>query len=198
MAVQLSLYSLEDDVATVKRGVDLMNGPVILVGHSYGRFVITNAAFENPKINGLVYLAAFAPDEGQSMSDFVDSSTFPKDFFVFDDGGFFFVNQDMFHQIIIQDIDPDEAKILSAVQKPTSKSIPYAKSGPPAWKNIPSWYQISENDQVISSDLEKMFARQINVVTTLSLQSSHLSPISHPNEISQFIINATEKCPLIK
>src|SRR5215208_5427871 len=84
IAVQLPLHSVADDVATVKRAVDLVGGPTILVGHSYGGFVITNAGYNNQNVTGLVYLAAFAPDEGQSLSSFIDPATFPKDLFIVD------------------------------------------------------------------------------------------------------------------
>jgi pimeloyl-ACP methyl ester carboxylesterase len=92
IAAQLSLHSLSDDIATVKRAVGLIGGAVILVGHSYGGFVITNTAYNNPSVKGLVYLAAFAPNEGQSLSNFVDATKFPKGFLVFDSGGFIYIN----------------------------------------------------------------------------------------------------------
>src|ERR671910_1558379 len=82
IAVQLPTYSLSEDVETVKRAVSHIGGPTILVGHSYGGEVITNAAYNNPNVTGLVYIAAFAPDEGQSLSSFVDPSTFPKELFL--------------------------------------------------------------------------------------------------------------------
>jgi pimeloyl-ACP methyl ester carboxylesterase len=96
IAVQLPLTSLADDVSTVKRAIDFIGKPIILVGHSYGGFVITNATYNDAKVKGLVYLAAFAPDEGQSMSDLVDSSKLPKGFLIFDSGGFVYVNPQMF------------------------------------------------------------------------------------------------------
>ena len=79
IAVQLPLHSLADDVATVKRAIDLVGAPVLLVGHSYGGFVITNAAYNNPNVKGLVYIAAFAPNEGQSLSNFVDTAKFQRE-----------------------------------------------------------------------------------------------------------------------
>jgi pimeloyl-ACP methyl ester carboxylesterase len=168
IAVQLTLHSLADDVATVKRAIDLVGGPVILVGHSYGGFVITNAAYNNPNVKGLVYLAAFAPNEGQSLSNFVDTAKFPK--------GFVYINPAMFHQAFAQDIDPAQAKVMAATQKPFNQSILAEKSGPPAWIQLPAWYQISENDHSIPPDAERMFAKQINA-TTISLPSSHASPV---------------------
>jgi pimeloyl-ACP methyl ester carboxylesterase len=146
IAVQLPLHSLADDIATVKRAIDLVGGPVILVGHSYGGFVITNAAYNNPNVNGLVYIAAFAPNEGQSLSNFVDTAKFPKGFLVVDSGGFIYINPEMFRQAFAQDIDPAQAKVMAATQKPFNQSILAEKSGPPAWKQLPTWYQISEND----------------------------------------------------
>jgi pimeloyl-ACP methyl ester carboxylesterase len=189
IAVQLPLHSLADDIATVKRAIDLVGGPVILVGHSYGGFVITNAAYNNTSVKGLVYLAAFAPNEGQSPSNFIDATKLPKGFLVVDSGGFVYINPEMFAQAFAQDVDPAQAKVMAAVQKPFNQSILAEKSGPPAWKQLPTWYQISENDRAIPPDVERMFAKQINA-TTISLPSSHASPLSHPNEVAQLILNA--------
>jgi pimeloyl-ACP methyl ester carboxylesterase len=189
IAVQLPLHSLADDIFTVKRAIDLVGAPVILVGHSYGGFVITNAAYNNSNVKGLVYIAAFAPEEGQSLSNFIDFKKFPKGFLVFDNGGFVYINPEVFGQALVQDIDPTQAKILAAAQKPFNQSILAEKSGPPAWKDIPNWYQISENDHAIPPDAERMFAKQINA-TTISLNSSHASPVSHPNEVAQLILDA--------
>jgi pimeloyl-ACP methyl ester carboxylesterase len=187
IAVQLPLHSLSDDVATVKRVIDLAGGPVILVGHSYGGFVITNAAYNNPNVKALVYIAAFAPSEGQSLNNFVDPAKLPK---VVDSAGFVYIKPENFRQLFAQDIDPAETKVMAATQKPANQAIFTEKSGPPAWKQIPSWYQVSENDHAIPPDAERMFAKQINA-TTILLTSSHVSPVSHPNEVAQLILNAT-------
>ena len=117
IAAQLPLHSLADDVDTVKRAVGLVGGPVTLVGHSYGGFVISNAAYNNPNVTGLVYLSAFAPNEGQSLSDFVDPTKLPKGFSIFDSGGFIYVNPELFAQVLAQDIDPAEVKVLAACTK---------------------------------------------------------------------------------
>lgn len=191
IAVQLPLRSLADDIATVKRAIDLVGGPVILVGHSYGGFVITNAGYNNPNVKGLVYIVAFAPEEGQSLTNFVDVTKLPKGFLVFDSGGFVYLNPDMFPQAFAQDVDPAQTKVMAAAQKPFNQSILAEKSGPPAWKQLPTWYQISENDHLIPPDAEKMFAKQMNA-TTISVNSSHASPVSHPNEVAQLILNATK------
>ena len=112
------IHSLADDVATVKRAIDLVGGPTILVRHSYGGEVITNAAYNNPNVTGLVYIAAFAPDEGQSLSSFVDPATFPKDLFLVDSGGFIYLNPEIFQENFAQDVDPKEAHLWQLYRNP--------------------------------------------------------------------------------
>jgi pimeloyl-ACP methyl ester carboxylesterase len=191
IAVELPEHSLADDVATVKRAINLVGGPVTLVGHSYGGFVITNAAYNNPNVTRLVYIAAFAPDEGQSLGDFVDVKKLPKDLLIVDGGGFAYINPAMFAGAFAQDVNSTEADIMATVQKPFSISIFGEKSGPPAWKQLPTWYQVSENDHMIPPDAERMFAKQMNA-TTISLASSHASLVSHPQEIAQLILDAAK------
>jgi pimeloyl-ACP methyl ester carboxylesterase len=191
IAVQMPLHSAADDIATVKRAINHIGGPVTLVGHSYGGFVITNAAYNNPNVTGLVYIAAFAPDEGQSLSNFVDVTKFPKDFLILDSGGFAYINPDMFHGAFAQDVDATEAHIMAVVQKPFTQSIFTEKSGPPAWKQHPTWYQVSDSDHMIPPDAQRLFAKQMNA-TTVSINASHASYVSHPNEIAQLILNATK------
>ena len=191
IAVQLPEHSLADDVATVKRAIQLVGAPTVLVGHSYGGEVITNAAYNNPNVKGLVYVAAFAPDEGQSLGNFVDVAKLPKDLLITDSGGFSYINPAMFVGAFAQDVNSTEADIMAIIQKPFSTSIFAEKSGPPAWKQLPTWYQVSENDHMIPSDVERMFAKQLNA-TTISLASSHASLVSHPNEIANLILDAAK------
>ncbi len=191
IAVQLPLHSLSDDVETVKRAIEHIGGPVTLVGHSYGGAVITNAAYNNPNVTGLVYIAAFAPDEGQSLSTFVNPVNFPKELFMPDSGGFIYLNPKIFRENFAQDVDPAEANIMAITQKPFHQSNFVAASGPPAWKQLPTWYQISESDHMIPPDVQHTFAEQMNA-TTLSLNASHASYVSHPIEIADFILNATK------
>ena len=191
IAVQLPLHSLADDVATVKRAVEQLGGPTILVGHSYGGLVITNAPYNNPNVTGLVYIAAFAPDEGQSLSDFVDATKLPKDLLILDSGGFIYLNPAMFPGAFAQDVNPTEADIMAIVQKPFNQSIFGEKSGPPAWKQLPTWYQISEADHMIPPDTERLFAKQMNA-TTVSVNSSHASLVSQPDQTAELILNATK------
>jgi pimeloyl-ACP methyl ester carboxylesterase len=187
IAVQLPLHSLSDDVATVKRAVEHVGGPTILVGPPYGGAVITNAGYNNPNVKGLVYIAAFAPDEGQSLSTFVNPANFPKGLFIVDSGGFIYLNPKIFRENFAQDVDPAEADIMAIVQKPFHQSNFVEKSGPPAWKQLPTWYQISDADHMIPPDVQRLFAQRMNA-TTLSLNASHVSYVSHPNEIAQVIL----------
>src|SRR5213594_2046974 len=157
IAVNLPLHNLADDVATVKRAVELIGKPTILVGHSYGGEVITNAGYNNPNVTGLVYIAAFAPDEGQSLSTFVSAKKFPQGFLVLDNAGFSYINPAMFHDMFAQDVDQTEADIMAVAQKPFKASTFGEKSGPPAWKQLPTWYQISESDHMIPPDAQRLF-----------------------------------------
>ena len=191
IAVQLPTHSLADDVETVKRAISHIGGLAILVGHSYGGEVITNAGYNNPNVTGLVYIAAFAPDEGQSLSSFVDPAKFPKDLFLVDSGGFIYLNPKIFRENFAQDVDSAEADLMAIVQKPFNQSIFGEKSGFPAWKQLPTWYQISDADRMIPPDVQRMFAERMNA-TTLSLNTSHASYVSHPNEIAELILNATK------
>ena len=119
--------------------------------------MITNAGYNNSNVTGLVYLTAFVPDEGESLADFVPPESAPPGFL-----------------------------ILTATQKPFNQSIINEKSGPPAWKQLPTWYQVSEDDSAIPPDAERMFAQRINA-TTLSINASHIAPVTHSDEIAQFI-----------
>jgi pimeloyl-ACP methyl ester carboxylesterase len=110
-------------VATVNRAIELVSGPTVLVGHSYGGMVITNAAYNNPNVKGLVYVAAFAPNEGQSLGNFVDVTKLPKDLLIFDSGGFVYLNPAMFPGAFAQDVNSTGAEIMAIVQKPLNQAI---------------------------------------------------------------------------
>jgi pimeloyl-ACP methyl ester carboxylesterase len=111
----------------------------------------------------------------------------PKGFVSIDKGGFVYLNPSIFPQAAAADVDPAQAKVLAAAQRPYNQSILAEKSGPPAWKQLPTWYAISENDHLIPPAAQHMFAKQMNA-TTISLTSSHASYVSHPNKIAAFIL----------
>jgi pimeloyl-ACP methyl ester carboxylesterase len=197
VAAQLPLYSLKDDVDTVRRAVERIGGPTILVGHSYGGEVITNAGYNNPNVTGLVYIAALAPDEGETGNHFFGQ--LPAEYLrrfnesvALDSKGFLYFIPEKVHESFAQDVDPAEANMLAVVQKPFNQSISAEKSGPPAWKHLPAWYQISENDRLIPPDIQRKYAERMNAIT-ISLNSSHASLVSHPDEIAELILNATRQ-----
>lgn len=191
IAVQLPLHSLADDVATVKRAIDLVGGPTILVAHSFGGFTITNAGYNNQNVTGLVYVSAFAPDEGESAVNFVPVESLPPGLLVPDSGGFAYLNPEMFPGAFIQDANATEAETLAVVQKPAHQSLFTEPSGPPAWKQLPTWFEVSEGDHIIPPDIQRNFAKRMNA-TTISLNSSHASLVTHPDEIAELILNATK------
>jgi pimeloyl-ACP methyl ester carboxylesterase len=167
IAVQLAAHSLADDVATVKRAIDLVGGPTILVGHSFGGFVITNAGYNNQNVTGLVYVSAFAPDEGESAATFVDVVTLPPGLLVFDSGGFAYLNPEMFHEAFVQDANATEAETLAVMQKPAHKSLFTEPSGRPAWKQLPTWFKVSERDHIIPPDVQRQFVQRMNATMRL-------------------------------
>jgi pimeloyl-ACP methyl ester carboxylesterase len=191
IAVNLPLHNLADDVNTVKRAIDIIGNPTILVGHSYGGEVITNAGYNNPNVTGLVYIAAFAPDEGQSLSTFVSAKDFPEGFLMLDSAGLAYINPEMFHDRFAQDVKQPEADIMVVAQKPFNASIFGEMSGSPAWKQLPTWYQISTSDLMIPPDAQQKFAKQMNA-TTISINASHASYVSHPDEIAKLILDAAK------
>jgi pimeloyl-ACP methyl ester carboxylesterase len=191
IAVQLPLHNSADDIATVKRAIELAGGPVLLVGHSYGGFVITNAGSNNPNVTGLVYVAAFAPDEGEALGTFVTPDNLPPGILIADSAGLTYLNPDMFHDAFAQDVNTTEADIMAIAQKPFNQSIFTEPSGPPAWKQLKTWYQVSDSDHMIPPDTQRMFAQRMNA-TTITIDASHSSYVSHPDEIAQLILNATQ------
>jgi pimeloyl-ACP methyl ester carboxylesterase len=199
IAVQLPLNSLREDVEITKRAISLLGKPTILVGHSYGGEVITNAGYNNSNVTGLVYLAAIAPDEGENATHLVQKlpnanellQSFLQNIYT-DNAGLSYFNPDKIHERWAHDIDAVEASILGVTQKPTNLSGTSEKSGPPAWKNLSTWYQISENDRLIPPEIQRTYAERMNA-TILSLNSSHMSQLSHPYQIADFILNATRE-----
>jgi pimeloyl-ACP methyl ester carboxylesterase len=189
IAVQLPLHNTDEDIATVKRAVELLGGPTILVGHSYGGYVITNAGANNPNVTGLVYIAAFAPDQGESLGTFVTPDMLPPGILIVDSAGLTYLNPDLFHESFAADVNATEALVMAVSQKPFNQSNFVSPSGPPAWKQLPTWYQVSESDLMIPPDVQRQFAQRMNA-TTISIDTSHSSYVAHPDEIAQLILDA--------
>jgi pimeloyl-ACP methyl ester carboxylesterase len=193
VAVQNPLTSLADDVAATKRAIALQDGPVILVGHSYGGMVITEAG-NDPKVVGLVYVAAFAPGDGGSINSL--SKPYPPAPLGAelrpDPQGFLWVTPKGVAEDFAQDLSDHEKQILTATQGPTNASVFAATITTAAWKTKPSWFVIAANDRAIPPELEKAEAAQIKA-TAITLSSSHVAMLAHPKEVAELIEQAAAK-----
>lgn len=201
VAVQIPLTSIEDDVAITRNALAAQKGPTVLVGHSYGGIVISNAAngLANDLGNGannvkaLVYIAAFGLDEGESIDALSKQGPAPAGSAQVrpDEHGFLWIDRNGFAEAFAADVDPTQARIMAAVQKPLSIKSFVGKSGPPAWKHIRSWYMVSSNDQMIPPPAEEFMAKRMGA-TVRTVASSHASLVSHPKEVAEMIISAAE------
>jgi pimeloyl-ACP methyl ester carboxylesterase len=190
VAVQNPLTSLDDDVASTKRAIALMDGPVLLVGHSYGGAVITEAG-NDPKVIGLVYIAAFTPDAGQAAGDLGKPFPVPPGLGELrpDAFGFLSLTPKGISEDFAQDLSLSEKQMIIATQHPTSGAALGGKVTTPAWKSKPSWYVVAKNDRMIAPQLEELMAKQIKA-KTITLTSGHLAMMSKPAEIADFIADA--------
>ncbi len=191
VAVQNPLTSLADDVAAVKRAIALQEGPVLLVGHSYGGAVITEAG-NDPKVVGLVYVAAFAPAEGESAAS--TGHAYPPTPLLSelrpDAEGFLTITPKGVAEDFAQDLTPGEIRLVTATQGPISGGAAFGgKITQAAWKYKPTWFVIASNDRAIPPDLEKAEAAEMKA-TSITLASSHLPMLSHPNEVAALIEQA--------
>jgi len=189
ISVQNPITSLADDVAATKRAIARAKGNVILVGHSWGGFVITQAG-NDPKVVGLVYLAAFAPDLDETVPALL--AKYPNGnlqaYFEPQDG-FIFLSKDGVKTTFAQDLSAKQQDVIYATQIPASQTIFGDKSGEPAWKAKPSWYVVSKNDGQLGPELERFFAKRMNAKTT-EIASSHVVMLSHPREVLSIIEEA--------
>jgi pimeloyl-ACP methyl ester carboxylesterase len=190
-AVQLAEQSLADDVALVRHAAVSIGRPVVLVGHSYGGAVISEAATDVPNVVALVYVAAFAPDTGESLAGL--AAAYPPsptlEHLIVDDQGDSLVEPSAFVRYFAPDLPPVQARVLAAVQHPFAVAIFATPAGPPAWRTLPTYYQVSLEDQAINPSLERFFAERMGA-ETIELHSSHVSLASHPVAISELIERA--------
>jgi len=187
IAVQLPLTSLADDAAVVRRAISLVDGPIVLVGLSYGGAVITEVG-SDPKVKSLVYIAAFAPDAGESPGSLgasVEPSPLGSEIRP-DAEGFLKITEEGFKTAFAQDLDDAEKEALYAAQGPTNGAALGAPITVPAWKEKPSWYAVAKNDGAIQPSLERTMASRIGA-TTIELEASHLAMLSKPSEVANLI-----------
>ena len=191
-AVENPLTSLSDDAERTQKMVKQVDGPVLLVGHSYGGAVITEAG-DLPNVVGLVYVAAFAPDAGESLAqigDWKPAAAAAAGNVEPDSDGYVWIKQDKFHESFCQDLAADEALVMAVTQKAPVGSTFGETASDPAWKAKPTWYQVSTNDRMIHPDSERRMAERMNPEKTIELDASHASLASQPSAIVDLIDEA--------
>ena len=191
ISVQNPTTSLEDDVAATKRAIDRADGDVILVGHSWGGSVITEAGAD-PRVKALVYIAAFAPDKGEtaaSLGKSVAPTILPS--FIQNANGYLTLSREGVAKAFAADLSPQEQDFVYAVQEPAFQKVFGDLGVNAAWKTKPSWYVVASEDNAINPELEKRMAKRANAKTTI-LKSSHVAMLSKPKEVLDVILDAAQ------
>ena len=183
VAPALTLSGLADDVATVRAALDATPGPKILVGHSYGGFVVSNAATGRADVVGLVFTAAFLPDDGDTIgglgTGYAPASFLAPGHLVVDQNGVATITPANYREDFAQDLNPKLAGSMAAAQTPTSLSILFTPSGPPAWRDLPSWYAVSGADRVIDPALQRAMATRAGSTVVTFDDASHAGGFTH-------------------
>jgi len=192
IAVQLPLTSLKEDVAATQRAIARAHGDVVLVGHSWGGTVISEAG-NDARVKSLVYVAAFAPDSGQSTGDLAGSYPAPPGSagIAKTADGFLYLPAKSVRQDFAPDIKVGEQSTLTVTQGPIRADAFAQKVTHAAWRDKPGWYVVSKNDRMINPDLERAMAKAINAKTT-EVAASHVSMVSQPEEIARVIEQAVK------
>jgi pimeloyl-ACP methyl ester carboxylesterase len=187
IAIQNPLTSLPEDVATTRRAIEAEKGPVVLVGHGYGGAVITAAAVGAQNVKALVYVAAFAPDEGESLQELLMSN--PSKLataLVSDSGGFLSIDRAKFGEVFASDVSERERRVMAVVQKPIHSDILTHEFAAPAWRDVPTWYLIATEDQAINPRLQRRFATRMDA-TSHEVKTSHAAFASNPVAVNGII-----------
>jgi pimeloyl-ACP methyl ester carboxylesterase len=190
-APQFPMTALADDVARLRQVLDVQDGPTVVAGHSYGGQIMTALGTDAPNVAGLVYIAAFGIDEGESLGALLSQGPVtPALAHLFTDKrGFAWLSEDDFVHHFAADVDPVKARVMYAVQQALAGSAFGDVMGVPAWKSQPSWYLVSADDQAIPPDAERQFASRMGA-TTVEIPSSHVAMVSHPDDVAQLIETA--------
>src|SRR6202049_3618256 len=188
--VQNPTISLPDDVAVTKRAIAAQNGPVILVGHSYGGVVLTEAG-NDPKVAGLVYVTAFAPDKGESAASLIKSAPPgpPAPPILPPQDGYIFLDKAKFPAFFAADVNPDVASFMADSQVPWGVEALGGAITQPAWRTKPSWYLITTEDKMIPPDAQRAMSKRAGS-TIVEVKSSHSVFLSHPQAVAHLIEQA--------
>ncbi len=192
-APQFPLSALAADVARLRQVLARQNGLTIVAGHSYGGQIITALGTDAPNVVGLVYIAAFGLDAGESLGALLSQGpvTPALAHLSIDQQGFGWLQEDDFVNHFAADVDPVKAKVMYAVQQALAASAFQDVMGVPAWKALPSWYLVAADDQAIPPDAERLFAKRMGA-TTVEVPSSHVAMVSHPDDVVQLIETAAQ------
>ena len=198
-APQFPLTSLADDVARLRQALAWQSGPSVVVGHSYGGQVMTALGDDVEDVAGLVYIAAFGLDAGESINGVGGDAPAPPALanLIVDEHGFGRLPEDDFVDHFAADVDPVTARVIHAAQQPVAMSVFGDVMETPAWRSVPSWYLVAADDEAIAPDTERMFARRMGAETA-EVASSHVAMVSHPDTVVELIeaaVRATAGVP---
>jgi pimeloyl-ACP methyl ester carboxylesterase len=190
-APQFALGPVADDVAKLRRVLRRQDGPTIVAGHSYGGQIVTSLGTDAPNVAGLVYIAAFGLDEGESIGALLQQGPPPPALahLDIDDEGYAWLPEDDFVGHFAPDVETAKARAMFAAQQPLHTAALADVVGTPAWKGLPSWYLVAANDEAIPPDAERQFAARMGA-TTVEIASSHVAMVSHAAEVTELIEQA--------
>ncbi len=190
-APQFPLTSLAADVARLRQVLEFQDGPVVVAGHSYGGQIMTALGTDAPNVAGLVYVAAFGLDEGESLGALLaQGPPSPVSAHQFTDKqGLIWLSEDDFVGHFAADVAPARARVLHAVQQPLAGSAFADVMGVPAWRSLPCWYLVATNDEAIPPEAQRQFASRMGAVV-IEVPSSHVAMVSHPGDVTELIRSA--------
>jgi pimeloyl-ACP methyl ester carboxylesterase len=192
-APQLRMTRLADDVARVRQVLARQHGPTVLVGHSYGGQIITALGTDAPNVVGLVYIAGFGLDEGESIGALLSQAPGGPALahLDIDPQSFAWLPEADFVNHFAAEVDPVKARVMFAVQQPLHASALEEVMGVPAWRALPSWFLVADGDQVIPPDAQRQFAARMGA-TTVEVSTNHVAMVTRPDEVLQLIRTAAE------
>ena len=190
---QFPMAQLSADVARLRQVLTRQNGPTLVVGHSYGGQIITALGTEAPGVVGLVYIAAFGLDQGESIGALLAQGPASPALahLSIDQQGFAWLPEDDFVHHFAADVDPVKARVMYAVQQPLAGSALQEVMGVPAWKSLPSWFLVAEGDQAIPPDAERLVARRLGA-PPVEVPTNHVAMVSHPGDVLNLIEAAVQ------
>ena len=195
-APQFRMTKLADDVARLRQVLARQNGPTLVAGHSYGGQIITALGTDVPNVVGLVYIAGFGLDEGESIGALLAQGP-PGPALAHldvDQQSFAWLPEEDFVNHFAAEVDPVKAKVMFAVQQPLHWSAVEEVLGVPAWRSLPSWFLIADGDQVIPPDAQRQFAARMGA-TTVEVSTNHVAMVTRPDDVLQLIRSALAAVP---